>query len=653
MARTSQTGGARRERRGVSRADRSPRRSTSSDHLNGEEHRAEVEPRLLLVHFIRETLGLTGTHIGCDTTSCGACTVLLDGRPIKSCTMFAVQADGRQIRTVEGLEQGGQLHPIQEGFWEEHGLQCGFCTPGMMMTSVALLERNPDPERARDPPGDLRQPLPLHRLRQHRQVGPVRRRGSCAAAGEPTADAAPAARIEGGSSMTTATRPIGASGHSVQRKEDPRFIRGKGTYVDDVTLPGMLYLDIVRSPYAHARITNIDTSAALAMPGVLAVITGKDLDAAGPRLDADADVATSRWCCRPTAWSTRPRRSRPSSPTSRYIAADGVQAVDVDYEPLPPVVDPTKRHRPERAARAARTASSRPTTSGTGRPATAATDRVFDAGRGRRRAGHLHPAHPRRLDRDLRLRRQLRPGSGKLTIWMTTQAPHAIRTVFSLVSRHPGAQDPDHLARHRRRLRRQGAGLPRLRARRRRGADHRQPVKWIEDRSENLQADSFARDYHITPSWPPTADGKITALRVKTLADHGAFDAAANPSKFPAGLFSICTGSYDLQAAHVEVDGVYTNKPPGGIAYRCSFRVTEAVHMIERMVDVLADELKMDPAELRFKNFIQPEAVPVQVADRLGVRQRQLPGRAREGARQDRLPGLADASKPRSGRAAS
>ena len=113
--------------------------------INGTEYRAEVEARLLLVHFIRETAGLTGTHIGCDTTSCGACVVMLDDRPIKSCTLFAVQANGHQIRTVEGLEQGGKLHPIQEGFWEEHGLQCGFCTPGMMMTSVALLERNSAP----------------------------------------------------------------------------------------------------------------------------------------------------------------------------------------------------------------------------------------------------------------------------------------------------------------------------------------------------------------------------------------------------------------------------------------------------------------------------------------------------------------------------
>ena len=113
--------------------------------VNGTAQSAEVEPRLLLVHFLRENLGLTGTHIGCDTTSCGACTVLMDGTPIKSCTCLAAQADGRQITTVEGLEQGGNLHPIQAAFHEEHALQCGFCTPGMMLTSVALLERIPDP----------------------------------------------------------------------------------------------------------------------------------------------------------------------------------------------------------------------------------------------------------------------------------------------------------------------------------------------------------------------------------------------------------------------------------------------------------------------------------------------------------------------------
>ncbi len=113
--------------------------------INGQTYTHEVEPRLLLVHYIREVIGLTGTHVGCDTTHCGACTVLLDGTPVKSCTVLAVQADGREVMTVEGLEKDGQLHPIQEGFWEKHGLQCGYCTPGMIMSAKALLEKNPNP----------------------------------------------------------------------------------------------------------------------------------------------------------------------------------------------------------------------------------------------------------------------------------------------------------------------------------------------------------------------------------------------------------------------------------------------------------------------------------------------------------------------------
>jgi aerobic carbon-monoxide dehydrogenase small subunit len=116
--------------------------------VNGTAHTVEVEPRLLLVHLLREDLNLTGTHIGCDTSNCGACTVLLDGVPVKSCTLLAVQADGTSIETVEGLEQNGQLHPLQEGFWQEHGLQCGFCTPGMLMTAKALLAANPSPTEA-------------------------------------------------------------------------------------------------------------------------------------------------------------------------------------------------------------------------------------------------------------------------------------------------------------------------------------------------------------------------------------------------------------------------------------------------------------------------------------------------------------------------
>jgi carbon-monoxide dehydrogenase small subunit len=140
--------------------------------VNGKRRQADVEPRLLLAHFLREQLRLTGTHVGCDTTQCGACTVLVDGRSTKSCTLFAVQADGSEVTTIEGLAANGQLHPLQEGFWEEHGLQCGFCTPGMIMTAVTLLADNPS-LRARDSRRYRRQLLPLHRLPAHRQRYPA------------------------------------------------------------------------------------------------------------------------------------------------------------------------------------------------------------------------------------------------------------------------------------------------------------------------------------------------------------------------------------------------------------------------------------------------------------------------------------------------
>jgi carbon-monoxide dehydrogenase small subunit len=116
--------------------------------VNGQQRTAEVEPRLLLVHFLRDTLGLTGTHVGCDTSNCGACTVLLDGESVKSCTILAAQADGAAVTTIEGMAQGTDLHPLQEGFWAEHGLQCGYCTPGMIMAAADLLARNPDPSEA-------------------------------------------------------------------------------------------------------------------------------------------------------------------------------------------------------------------------------------------------------------------------------------------------------------------------------------------------------------------------------------------------------------------------------------------------------------------------------------------------------------------------
>jgi aerobic carbon-monoxide dehydrogenase large subunit len=200
--------------------------------------------------------------------------------------------------------------------------------------------------------------------------------------------------------------------------------------------------------------------------------------------------------------------------------------------------------------------------------------------------------------------------SGKLTIWSTTQAPHAHRTMYALVAGLPEHKiriiSPD-----------VGGGFGN------KVPIYRgyvcavvgsmvtgRPVKWVEDRSENLMSTSFARDYNQHGEIAATRDGRILGLRAKVLADHGAFNGAAQPTKFPAGFFHIFTGSYDLRAAHCEVTGVYTNKAPGGVAYSCSFRITEAVYLVERMVDMLAHELDMDAAELRMKNLLRPEQFP-------------------------------------------
>jgi carbon-monoxide dehydrogenase large subunit len=398
-------------------------------------------------------------------------------------------------------------------------------------------------------------------------------------------------------------------GHRMKRKEDPRFIQGRGRYVDDVKLPGMLYMDIVRSPHAHARILSIDDSEALATPGVLAVIKGTDLQAAGnlhwmPTLMSDTQMVLpidkvvyyAQEVCAVVA-------------TERYIAADAIEKVRVEYEPLPPVVDPHEALEDRVIVRDDKEKKTNHVWHWEAGDR-AATDAVFAA------AAHvveqkmvLPRIHVASIE-TCGMVADFNKVTGQMRIYMTSQAPHAHRTVFALVSGLPEQKiqiiSPDI-----------GGGFggkvpvyPGYVCCAVASLVTGKPVKWIEDRSENLQADSFARDYHMTAAMAADADGKITGLRVKTLADCGAADAAANPSKFPAGLFSIATGSYDMAAAHIEVDGVYTTKPPGGVAYRCSFRVTEAVHLIERMVDILAHDLGRDPAELRLENFIRPDQFP-------------------------------------------
>ena len=410
---------------------------------------------------------------------------------------------------------------------------------------------------------------------------------------------------------------IGGMGHSIKRKEDARFVQGKGNYVDDFKLEGMLYMDIVRSPYAYAKIKSINIEKATAIPGVLTVITGKDLEQYNlhwmPTLMSDTQMVL------PT--DTVMYQSQEVAAviaTERYIARDGVEAVEVEYEPMTPVMDPFKAMEPDATVlRTDKEGQKDNHIFHWEEGDREATDKLFESADVVVSENIYTPRIHVVSIETCGCVADYDKVSQHLTVYMTTQAPHAIRTVLALVAGHVGLSEerirvvsPD-----------LGGGF---------GGKVPvypgyvvaivasfligKPVKWIEDRSENLQADSFARDYHMKCDLAATKEGKIQGLRIKTIADHGYTDAQAAPSKFRAGLFHICTGSYDIDTAFAEVDGVYTNKPPGGVAYRCSFRVTEAIHGIERLVDLLAQKINKDPAELRMENFIKEDQFPYKSA---------------------------------------
>ena len=404
-----------------------------------------------------------------------------------------------------------------------------------------------------------------------------------------------------------------------KRVEDARFTQGKGNYVDDVKLPGMVFGDFVRSPYGHARIGGIDKEAALAAPGVLAVLTAEDLKPLNlhymPTLagDVQAVLADGKvlFQGQEVAFVVA---------DDRYAAADAVELVEVEYEELPALTDANRSMDEDAPVLREDIADKAEGAHGPRRH----PNHVFTWEAGDRAATEQALAGAEVVAEELIVYQRVHPCpletcgcvasmdkvNGKLTLWGTFQAPHAVRTVASLITNIPEHNirivSPDI-----------GGGFgnkvgvyPGYICAAVASIVLGRPVKWIEDRMENLSATAFARDYHMSGKIAATRDGRITGLQCHVLADHGAFDACADPTKFPAGFFNICTGSYDVPSAWVEVDGVYTNKAPGGVAYRCSFRVTEASYFIERMVDVLARKLDMDPAELRRRNLIPRDRFP-------------------------------------------
>jgi carbon-monoxide dehydrogenase large subunit len=304
----------------------------------------------------------------------------------------------------------------------------------------------------------------------------------------------------------------------------------------------------------------------------------------------------------------------------RYTAADAADLVEVEYEPLPVNVDPLKAMASD--APVIREDIKDKTEGAHGKRKhynhifsweagdKTATDTAFERADVTIKELIVYPrVHPCPLE-TCQCVAAFDKITGELTLWGTFQAPHVIRTVGSLISKIPEHKihviAPDIGGGFGNKVGAYSGYICAIVA----SIVTGRPVKWVEDRIENLSTTAFARDFHMTTEIAATRDGRVTGLRVYTIADHGAFDACANASKWPAGLFSIITGSYDFPNAHVSVDGVYSNKAPGGVAYRCSFRVTEAAYCIERAMDIMAQKLNMDPAEFRMKNLIRREQFP-------------------------------------------
>ncbi len=415
--------------------------------------------------------------------------------------------------------------------------------------------------------------------------------------------------------MTTTHQPatpfeMGGIGHSVRRKEDDRFIQGAGRYLDDIQLPGMLHMAILRSPIAHGRILSIDTSEAEATDGVVAVVTGEMLAAHGlawmPTLSGDTQAVLATDKVR-----YQGQEVAAVIATDPYVARDALSGIFVDYEELPAITSPQQALEPGavliRDEKEGQTDNVAYTWEAGDK---AATDEAFaKADLVVTLDTHYPRSHPAPLE-TCGVVADVNPATGEATIYLTSQAPHAHRTLFAIVAGLPEEKirvvSPDI-----------GGGFgnkvpiyPGYVVATAASLLIGKPVKWVESRSENLISTGFARDFHMHGELALTADGRILGLRASILSDQGAFYADAQPTRFRAGLFHICTGSYDFGAAHVTAKGAFTNKAPGGVAYRCSFRVTEASYLIERLVQNAAYELGMDPAEFRLKNFIRPEQFP-------------------------------------------
>ena len=561
--------------------------------VNGAAVTREVEGRQNLVDFVRYELGLTGSHVGCEHGVCGACTVRVDGKPVRGCLMLAAQADGCRVETIEGVAESGEIADLQRAFRAENALQCGFCTPGMLLTACDLLAREPHPD-----PAAVREAIGGNYCRctgYHAIVQAVLR----------------AADKRGAAAAPTPGGAGGYIGRSVVRPQTARLVAGRGLYTDDVPIPRMLHVAFVRSPHAHARMAAIDTRAASALPGVVRVVTGREMAAhcqpwvgilknyanmkSAPQYPLAVDKAV---------WQGEPVVAVVAE--SRALAEDGAGLVKITWEPLPPVVDAeaalapgaTVIH-PELGDNLALEATiSSGDVDAAFRSADAVYTDTFDTGR-----HTVVSLEPRVVLADYD------PTEQTLTAYHSGQAPYMFHDILS---RHLGIPE------HRVRVINKDVGgsfglkihtYPDEIATCALAVMLGRPVKFLADRMESFQTDIHSRDHRVTAEVAVRRDGTILAMRVDDLAPVGPFSMYPRSSVVESGqVLRTTPGPYRFRDYQARGRVVFQNKTPMS-QYRAVGHPVAALVM-EAMVDRVARELDLDPVDVRRRNLLTADMYP-------------------------------------------
>lgn len=572
--------------------------------INGKECFSEVESRTLLVDYLRDSVKLTGTKVGCNSGLCGTCTVLVNGKATKSCQLLALEVDGSEVTTIEGLAQGGELHPLQQAFWDNYAVQNGFSTPGAIMSAVELLSLNPDPTE-----DEIKEWLQGNLTREtgYQQVVEAVKAAAAVIRGEE----APAKEDNGPSLI----------GNSQPTRKTKELVTGSAEFIADMSLPGMLHAAILQSPHGHANILSIDTSEAEAMPGVVRVFTWKDTQQVMPMpVIWVPPFAESHFLPHPsgivpgshTVFAKDRARFAGDQlaavvAETRQQAYDALDKIKVEYEALPVVLDPEEALK-EGAPLLHETA-----------PNNLMIHTIFGDKEAVDKAIEESEViveqriyNQRMMHNTLEVRGVLAqhdPATNQHTIWTNTQIPYPHRLLISLyvlgipynklrvVVPYMGESNgckgnlyPD-------------TPLVLWMAR-----ELGRPIKWIDTRAGFSRNTAQSRDQVQYVKIAGTKDGKITALSCRAFSNVGAYPVINAPGQPLALIGRSITGAYVIPKASYEVSVVYTNKVPTA-PMRGSGRA-EATLLIERAVERFARKIGMDSAEVRRKNMVQNDQFP-------------------------------------------